>query len=70
MVNLQRCIECDSETGRCQEDEMCVGDYGPLCEDCHATYLCPECRGEGFLHEAHTSISVTCFNCNGEGYTQ
>ena len=30
----QTCMNCDSATGRCKEDEFRVGEVGPLCEDC------------------------------------
>jgi hypothetical protein len=33
------CVQCDSATGRCEEDQMTVDSIdGPLCEECyHAT---------------------------------
>jgi hypothetical protein len=31
---IQRCIECDDATGRCEDDAIYVNDHGPLCEDC------------------------------------
>ncbi len=30
----QLCSECESETGRCEEDAVYVGDRGPLCDEC------------------------------------
>lgn len=30
----QLCSECESETGRCEEDAIYVGDRGPLCDEC------------------------------------
>ena len=34
---LQICCQCESETGRCEEDEIYLddGETGPLCEDCY-----------------------------------
>ena len=31
----QLCTLCEEPTGRCEEDEMYVGDIGPLCEECY-----------------------------------
>lgn len=34
----QLCSECDSPTGRCEEDSMYLGEdreRGPLCEECY-----------------------------------
>lgn len=31
----QLCCECEAPTGRCGEDDMFVGDIGPLCEECY-----------------------------------
>ena len=31
---LQRCVMCDEETGRCQEDALFSDDTGPLCDSC------------------------------------
>jgi hypothetical protein len=36
----QRCILCDCDTGRCEDDSLYADDYrdmGPLCEDCYET---------------------------------
>ena len=31
----QLCSECGQPTGRCEDDELCVGDDGPFCEECY-----------------------------------
>ena len=31
----QLCVICDSQTDRCEEDSLYVGDDGPLCMCCH-----------------------------------
>lgn len=31
----QCCSECGSETERCEDDSLFVGDTGPLCDDCY-----------------------------------
>lgn len=41
----QLCCDCDEPTGRCTEDEMYVGDHGPLCEVCYEKSTIVECVG-------------------------
>ena len=31
----QLCCVCEAPTGRCGEDDMCIDDLGPLCEECY-----------------------------------
>lgn len=32
---LQLCCQCESETGRCEEDDIWLANgFGPLCEGC------------------------------------
>lgn len=33
---IQTCTCCDSPTGRCEDDTLCIqGTEDPLCEECH-----------------------------------
>lgn len=35
---MQMCVNCDSATGRCEEDALYLdenGEQGPLCEECY-----------------------------------
>ena len=41
----QLCVECDAETGRCEEDSMYADEHGPLCEACYEAAEAAE-RGE------------------------
>lgn len=38
----QLCVECDSPTGRCEDDSMFVGPLGPLCEECFEHFREPQ----------------------------
>ena len=31
----QLCVDCDSPTGRCEDDSLFTDDHGPLCPDCY-----------------------------------
>lgn len=35
---LQICSQCESPTGRCEEDTLDVDDSGPLCEECYRAF--------------------------------
>lgn len=35
----QLCSHCEQPTGRCEDDEMYIGNDGPLCESCYAEIL-------------------------------
>ena len=43
----QLCIRCDEPTGRCEEDEIYVGDRGPLCEACCDELTCETADADG-----------------------
>lgn len=30
----QLCCDCESPTGRCEDDSIFIDDLGPLCEEC------------------------------------
>ena len=34
----QMCAQCDTPTGRCEEDTLYREDLGPLCEECYDHY--------------------------------
>lgn len=40
-MSYQPCIKCDGHTGRCREDQINIGNYGPLCEDCRDELVSP-----------------------------
>lgn len=63
----QLCVECESETGRCEEDSIYVGDCGPLCAKCGQKLssdldepepepLCPTCDGTKRVPEPNVIV--------------
>ena len=39
MDKIQRCVECDQPTGRCEDDTITFDGDGPFCEDCYLALI-------------------------------
>jgi hypothetical protein len=77
----QLCARCDDPTGRCEEDAIYAGEYGPLCEVCEHELRCDHCDGAGeiqvkrnsrgqqdYLTGSPTGRYKECEVCGGVGY--
>jgi hypothetical protein len=79
----QLCARCGEATGRCEEDAIYAGEYGPLCEICADDLRCLSCEGEGvvdvrrngrgnvdYLNGVPSGEIVNCESCGGTGYRE